>query len=111
MARWVFLSELAASWIAVQRSAGWRRCLPRLPSRSFGFLEGAPQQVKLPSLPCLQVVRFPEALENALDELMPNRLTEYLYDLSDKFTGFYTECKVGLSWPSACSPCFPYREI
>eukprot|EP00891_Asterochloris_glomerata_P008140 jgi/Astpho2/8140/fgenesh1_pm.00120_%23_27_t len=42
----------------------------------------------------LHVVRFPEALENALDELMPNRLTEYLYDLSDKFTGFYTECKV-----------------
>ena len=68
------------------------------------LMEAAPLQVKLPSLPSLQVVRFPEALENALDELMPNRLTEYLYDLSDKFTGFYTECKVGLFCASACSP-------
>lgn len=25
---------------------------------------------------------------------MPNRLTEYLYGLSDTFNGFYTECKV-----------------
>ena len=67
------------------------------------LMEAETPQVKLPGLPVLQVVRFPEALENALDELMPNRLTEYLYDLSDKFTGFYTECKVGLSSASACS--------
>ena len=45
---------------------------------------------------CLQVIRFPEAVETALEELMPNRLTDYLYDLSDKFNSFYTECKVGL---------------
>lgn len=42
----------------------------------------------------LQVIRFPEAVEVALEELMPNRLTDYLYDLSDKFNSFYTECKV-----------------
>ncbi len=76
-------------------------------------VEPAPQQVKLPSLRFLQVVRFPEALENALDELMPNRLTEYLYDLSDTFTGFYTECKVGLTCASACSlaTAFLFKEI
>ena len=40
------------------------------------------------------MIRFPEAVEVALEELMPNRLTDYLYDLSDKFNSFYTECKV-----------------
>lgn len=45
-----------------------------------------------------QVIRFPEAVEVALEELMPNRLTDYLYDLSDKFNSFYTECKVGCRW-------------
>lgn len=46
---------------------------------------------------CLQVIRFPEAVETALEELMPNRLTDYLYDLSDKFNSFYTECKVSFT--------------
>lgn len=44
----------------------------------------------------LQVVRFPEAVEAAVEELMPNRITDYLYDLSEKFNGFYTECHVSL---------------
>ena len=42
----------------------------------------------------LHLNRFPEALELVLAELMPNRLTDYVYDLADKFSGFYTECKV-----------------
>jgi arginyl-tRNA synthetase len=29
-----------------------------------------------------------------LDELMPNRLTDYLYGVSEAFNAFYTECKV-----------------
>lgn len=29
-----------------------------------------------------------------MTELMPNRLCEYLYDLSDVFNGFYTDCNV-----------------
>lgn len=29
-----------------------------------------------------------------LEDLMPNRLTDYLYSLSETFNGFYTECKV-----------------
>ena len=27
-------------------------------------------------------------------DLAPNRLTEYLYGLTEAFNGFYTECKV-----------------
>lgn len=49
----------------------------------------------------LQVVRFPEAVEAAVEELMPNRITDYLYDLSEKFNGFYTDCKV--SMPAVCT--------
>ncbi|KAK3262740.1 hypothetical protein CYMTET_28419 [Cymbomonas tetramitiformis] len=37
---------------------------------------------------------FPEAVEDALDELAPNRLCDYLYDVSGKFNEFYGECKV-----------------
>lgn len=29
-----------------------------------------------------------------LEELTPNRLTDYLYTLSETFSNFYTECKV-----------------
>jgi arginyl-tRNA synthetase len=29
-----------------------------------------------------------------LEDLMPNRLTEYLYNLSEAFNAFYQECKV-----------------
>ncbi|KAK9813474.1 hypothetical protein WJX73_001024 [Symbiochloris irregularis] len=42
----------------------------------------------------MHIARFPEAVELVLDELAPNRLTEYVYDLAEKFSGFYTECKV-----------------
>lgn len=42
----------------------------------------------------LHVARFPEALSAMLEELAPNRLTEYLYDLSVFFNQFYTECQV-----------------
>lgn len=42
----------------------------------------------------LHVARFPEALETMLAELTPNRLTDYLYDLSGIFNQFYAECQV-----------------
>ncbi|KAJ3341354.1 hypothetical protein HDU93_004990 [Gonapodya sp. JEL0774] len=42
----------------------------------------------------LHLCRFSEALEATLEELMPHRLTSYLYDLSEKFTMFYQECRV-----------------
>ncbi|KAK9866028.1 hypothetical protein WJX84_002736 [Apatococcus fuscideae] len=42
----------------------------------------------------LHLIRFPEALEDMLEDLTPNRLTEYLYLLTDKFNTFYTNCHV-----------------
>lgn len=38
--------------------------------------------------------KFPEAVEDMLDELAPNRLTDFLYELSEKFNAFYVDCKV-----------------
>jgi arginyl-tRNA synthetase len=42
----------------------------------------------------LHLCKLPEAVEDMLEELAPNRLTDYLYDLSEKFNSFYSECKV-----------------
>ena len=42
----------------------------------------------------LHIAKFPEALEETLGDLMPNRITEYLYTLSEAFNSFYTECTV-----------------
>jgi arginyl-tRNA synthetase len=42
----------------------------------------------------LAISRFPEAVEATVAELMPNRLTDYLYDLSAKFNEFYGACTV-----------------
>lgn len=42
----------------------------------------------------MQIVRFPETLEDTLAEMAPNRITEYVYELSNIFNSFYTECKV-----------------
>jgi len=45
----------------------------------------------------VHLTRFPEAIEEVLLEMMPNRLTDYLFELSQKFTQFYSECQVPLS--------------
>jgi len=42
----------------------------------------------------LQIARFPEAVERTVQELLPNRLCEYLYELSDVVNGFHHECQV-----------------
>jgi len=51
---------------------------------------GTPEEAAL----VLAINRFPEAVEAVLSELMPSRLTDYLYDLSAKFNEFYAACKV-----------------
>ena len=40
------------------------------------------------------ICQFPEVLESTVEELAPNRLCEYLYGLTSKFTDFYSECQV-----------------
>jgi arginyl-tRNA synthetase len=40
------------------------------------------------------ICQFPEVLESTVEDLAPNRLCEYLYGLTSKFTDFYSECQV-----------------
>ncbi|HXH55048.1 MAG TPA: arginine--tRNA ligase [Gammaproteobacteria bacterium] len=42
----------------------------------------------------LLVCQFNEVLENCARELLPNRLTDYLYRLAEKFHGFFHQCRV-----------------
>ncbi|MEM1282228.1 MAG: arginine--tRNA ligase [Chlamydiota bacterium] len=42
----------------------------------------------------LHLSRFGEALQHVSDELLPNRLTDYLYGLADKFNAFFRDCRV-----------------
>ena len=42
----------------------------------------------------LQIVKFTETLEDMFVDLAPNRVTEYIYELANLFSSFYTECKV-----------------
>ncbi|MCO5591152.1 hypothetical protein L7F22_045133 [Adiantum nelumboides] len=42
----------------------------------------------------LHIIRFPEIIEDALADLLPNTVCEYLYSLSEIFTKFYSTCKV-----------------
>ena len=42
----------------------------------------------------LAVLRFPEALESTLDDLMPSRICDYMYELSARYNEFYAECNV-----------------
>ena len=41
----------------------------------------------------LHLLKFPEAIEAVVADLLPNRLTEYIYNLADHFSGFYTNCQ------------------
>lgn len=42
----------------------------------------------------LQLMRFSETLQQVADDLLPNRLTDYLYTLSEKFNAFFRDCRV-----------------
>lgn len=42
----------------------------------------------------MHVAQFSEALQVLADDLLPNRLTEYLYTLSEKFNAFFRDCRV-----------------
>jgi arginyl-tRNA synthetase len=38
--------------------------------------------------------RFPESLEVFKKDLLPNRISDYLYELAEKFNAFFRDCKV-----------------
>lgn len=42
----------------------------------------------------LQLIRFDESLEQVAQDLLPNRLTDYLYGLAEKFNAFFRDCRV-----------------
>lgn len=42
----------------------------------------------------LHLRRFGEVLEMIVRDLMPNRLTDYLYELAEKFNAFFRDCHV-----------------
>lgn len=42
----------------------------------------------------LQLIQFGETLEQLSRDLLPNRLSEYLYTLAEKFNAFFRDCRV-----------------
>ena len=42
----------------------------------------------------MQLIQFNEALDKVAQELLPNRLTDYLYTLAEKFNAFFRDCRV-----------------
>lgn len=42
----------------------------------------------------LHLARFDETLAQMAEDLLPNRLTDYLYNLADKFNAFFRDCRV-----------------
>lgn len=42
----------------------------------------------------VHLCRFGEILEVMARDLLPNRLTDYLYELAEKFNGFFRDCRV-----------------
>lgn len=42
----------------------------------------------------LHLVQFGEALDQVSRELLPNRLTDYLFGLAEKFNAFFRDCRV-----------------
>jgi arginyl-tRNA synthetase len=42
----------------------------------------------------LQLLRFPEAIENAANDYVPHLITAYLWDLAKSFSGFFENCPV-----------------
>ena len=42
----------------------------------------------------LHLLRFQEALDLVADDLLPHRLTDYLYNLAEKFNAFFRDCRV-----------------
>ncbi|EEQ97229.1 arginyl-tRNA synthetase, putative, partial [Perkinsus marinus ATCC 50983] len=42
----------------------------------------------------LEILRFAEVMQSVLSDLQCHRLCEYMWDLTNRFTAFYTECKV-----------------
>ena len=67
--------------------------------RKIGFLEKGtaatlnlrqPSEISLAKILC----QFTETLDEVIDTLLPNRLTDYLYTLAEHFNAFFRDCRV-----------------
>mmetsp|Transcript_11826 Transcript_11826/g.53332 ORF Transcript_11826/g.53332 Transcript_11826/m.53332 type:complete len:118 (+) Transcript_11826:1819-2172(+) len=45
----------------------------------------------------IAILKFPDALDSLVQELLPSRLCDYAYYLCVTFNEFYSSCKVGIS--------------
>jgi arginyl-tRNA synthetase len=65
-------------------------------SLSAADLAKAPIQLDEPAERALaiEVLRFAEALDNVITDYRPNLLTNYLFELSNRFSTFYEQCPV-----------------
>jgi len=84
----VYLLYAHARICSIIRKAGLEPGAVQL--RQGGLALHAKEEVAL----ALAIARFPEAVEAVVSDLMPNRLTDYLYDLSARFNEFYGACTV-----------------
>ncbi len=64
--------------------------------RKIGIEPTGPIQLEHPSEVALglHLAQFSEALEAAVADLLPNRLTDYLYGLAERFNAFHRDCRV-----------------
>lgn len=60
------------------------------------LIKNASIQIEHPSEVSLALclARFPEVIEQVAQELLPNRLTDYLYGLAETFNVFFRDCRV-----------------
>jgi arginyl-tRNA synthetase len=64
-------------------------------AKEAGFLACAePEPVDADRDLALKLLRFPEAVAQAADQASPNFLCEFLYELSQVFSGFYERCRI-----------------
>ena len=42
----------------------------------------------------LEILKFPDVMSSILTDLYAHRIPEYMWDVSNRFSAFYTECKV-----------------
>ena len=77
----MYLLYAHARIAAIGRKSG--RDVAALAASGTRIVLGTEQEVAL----ALAVARFPEAVEEMLSDLAPNRVTEYLYDLSGEERG------------------------
>jgi arginyl-tRNA synthetase len=75
---------------AYVRVAGIRRKVGRSAKAGTKIVLEHPSEISLG----MHLSRFGEVLERTTHDLLPNRLTEFLYELADKFNAFFRDCRV-----------------